>query len=140
MMTTEEKLEIISQVCKERGINSLIKKGAMLEAMNRMDAIYIANNIIEGLEPLKSSQSKPRVELDCELAAMTVNNRSNYPECLPNNEYSYRFTSRTRLSEKQLESIKITVEVDEPQTIKEFLKEHRMPESLLLKWLNKNYK
>ena len=52
--------------------------------------------------------------------------------------YIYTFSSSELLP--NIETMECFVEVEEPETLKEFLEENNIPKKELVQWLNKNYK
>ena len=53
-------------------------------------------------------------------------------------QYEYLFNSSKLLPIDQ--NTKVFIEVEEPETLKEFLEENNIPKKELVQWLNKNYK
>lgn len=75
-------------------------------------------------------------EVDLELDGMTMHYLDN---CMYQGKiFEYKFTSTTLLP--IIHDTKIFIEVDEPETIKEFLQEKNIDKKSLVEWLNKNYK
>ena len=54
------------------------------------------------------------------------------------NEYTYTIITYKPI--ENLDTIEFYVEVDEPETLKEWLNETGIPKKHLVDWLNKNYK
>ena len=79
---------------------------------------------------------KKRVNLNIELTEINCyGNDCNYLS--RQNEFIYRIQTNEQID---LETIEFYVEVEEPETYKEFKKEHNLNSKQLIEWLNKNYK
>jgi len=53
------------------------------------------------------------------------------------NEFKYTFTSRKEIQNP--ENLTIFTEVEEPETLKEWIELNGMPKKLLVEWLNNNF-
>ena len=55
-----------------------------------------------------------------------------------NNEYTYSVVTNKPI--ENVDTLEFYVDVDEPESLKEWLKETGIPKKELLDWLNKNFK
>ena len=80
---------------------------------------------------------KKKIELDIESTEM-MGGCSSWLSDSVGSRFRHTFISNGIIP--NLETIECFVEVEEPETIKEFLQEKQLSKTELIEWLNKNYK